>query len=189
MGPKDWPDPKTLESTDGAASLEATFRSVYEARFPAIFRYVLRRLWVTARSDVPDVTAEIFTVAWRRHSEIPEPPEDLLWLYGIARRVVSRHLRAIRRREKLWDRLVAAGSHPPITFESQADEREVLRIAIEQLRPHEREAVRLVMWEQLTHAQAARVLSCSENAVALRIFRARNRLGALLSPDSMGPDR
>lgn len=57
---------------------------------------------------------------------------------------------------------------------------EVVRAAIERLRPAERDAVRLVMWEGLTHEEAGRVLECSANAVALRLHKARKRLEAEL---------
>ena len=48
--------------------------------------------------------------------------------------------------------------------------------AIDRLLPGDREALRLVEWDGLSHAQAAQVLGCSANAVAARLHRARARL-------------
>jgi RNA polymerase sigma-70 factor (ECF subfamily) len=45
------------------------------------------------------------------------------------------------------------------------------------LRPKDQELLKLVLWEELTHAQVGVVLGCSTNAVALRLHKARNRLG------------
>jgi DNA-directed RNA polymerase specialized sigma24 family protein len=42
------------------------------------------------------------------------------------------------------------------------------------LRPAEQEALRLVLWDGLTHADAAAVLRCSANAFELRYRWARN---------------
>jgi RNA polymerase sigma factor (sigma-70 family) len=166
---------------------ETIFESLYQAHYQAVRRYVIRRVW-TNPVDASEVTAEVFTVVWRRRADIPEPPEDLLWLYGVARKVVSRHFRSLKRRERLWDRLVAHWSYPTHQFDADVDEREVIRQAIGELKEAEREALRLVMWEQLTHAEAARVLSCSENAVSLRIYRAKRHLAVLLGPSSEPPE-
>jgi DNA-directed RNA polymerase specialized sigma24 family protein len=40
----------------------------------------------------------------------------------------------------------------------------------------------LVYWEQLSHAEAAQVLGCSPNAVAIRTHRAKERLRDALAP-------
>ena len=46
--------------------------------------------------------------------------------------------------------------------------------------------LQLVLWEQLSHAEAAQVLGCSANAVAIRVHRAKARLRGLLAT---GPDQ
>jgi RNA polymerase sigma-70 factor (ECF subfamily) len=49
--------------------------------------------------------AETFTVAWRRIADVPSGQDARAWLYGVARRVLANHDRAIRRR--LDERLAA----------------------------------------------------------------------------------
>ena len=53
--------------------------------------------------------------------------------------------------------------------------------ALDRLSGREREAVQLVLWEELSHADAAQVLGCSANAVAIRVHRAKTRLRRELS--------
>ena len=53
--------------------------------------------------------------------------------------------------------------------------------ALDRLSGREREAVLLVLWEELSHADAAQVLGCSANAVAIRVHRAKTRLRRELS--------
>jgi RNA polymerase sigma-70 factor (ECF subfamily) len=48
--------------------------------------------------------------------------------------------------------------------------------ALKQLRPDDREILRLVAWEGLTNAELAVALRCSQNAVSIRLHRARRRL-------------
>lgn len=56
--------------------------------------------------DADDLTAQVFIVAWGRLDAVPPPPEDRLWLFGVARRVVSDYRRATVRRRNLHHRLV-----------------------------------------------------------------------------------
>jgi RNA polymerase sigma-70 factor (ECF subfamily) len=174
---------------------EEQFRSLFEDRYQAVHRYVRRRIG-RLPDDALDVTAQVFAVAWRRFDRIPEPPLDLPWLYGVARKMVSRQQRTLHRRQRLKDRLTAEAtvSNPDSTTIDPDQERMLL--AIERLRPKDREVVRLVLWEELSHADAARVLGCSPNAIGIRMHRAREqlRLEVMTEPaqrptDSSLPDR
>ena len=157
------------------------FRALYEASHAEVHAYVLRRL-AAAIDDVPDVTAEVYTVAWRRFDAVPAPPEDRLWLYGVARRVVARHQRTLWRRARLHARLSAQRAPIEPWEDGAGDEerRAAVREAISHLKPAEREVLALVLWERLSHHEAAVVLGCSVNAVALRLYRARRRVREIL---------
>jgi RNA polymerase sigma-70 factor, ECF subfamily len=212
---------------------ECRFCSLYEEHYRSIQAYAVRR--VESADDVADVVAEVFTIAWRRLTRIPEPPADRLWLYGVARRVVAGKIRSARRFRQLTARLQA--SHPAdrnpgahdlesaqgldqvLVHGAMADGamadgtvadgtgadgterdgtvrdgtvrdgtvRDRLAVAIARLRPAEREALTLVLWDELSHAEAADVLGCSVNAVAIRVHRAKARLrDALTSTDQAG---
>jgi RNA polymerase sigma-70 factor (ECF subfamily) len=105
-----------------------------------------------------------------------------LWLYGVARQCVSRARRTGRRRLRLQARLSEEARATVARNGSAGSTEDLVRAAMERLRPGEREALRLVMWEGLSHAEAAHVLGCSVNAVALRLRKARTRLRAQLEP-------
>jgi hypothetical protein len=59
--------------------------------------------------------------------------------------------------------------------------------ALSRLSDREREALQLVLWEELSHADAAQVLGCSANAVAIRVHRAKTRLRRELSATEPPP--
>jgi RNA polymerase sigma factor (sigma-70 family) len=149
---------------------ESRFDRLYESHYQAIYAYALRR--TRATHEVPDLVAEVFTTAWRRMATVPKPPEDMLWLYGVARRVVSQHHRGHRRRDRLDVRLRGT-SMAPEAPESASDNSSHLRLTglIDALSPRDREVVRLIAWEQLDHAQVAYLLGCTPNAVAIRWHR------------------
>ena len=161
--------------SDEATRVEASFRSIFENRYGAIHLYVLRRLG-SSNQDALDVTAQVFALAWKRFDQVPEPPNDLPWLYAVARKIVSRHRRTEQRRQRLHDRLTSEAlvsgqpSHPTDT------EGVRVRAAMDRLRAKDQEVLRLVLWEQLSHAHAGEVLGCSANAVAIRLHKARQRL-------------
>jgi RNA polymerase sigma-70 factor, ECF subfamily len=180
---------------------EHRFRSLYTEHYRGVQAYAVRR--VPSSADVADVVADVFTVAWRRLPEIPGPPADRLWLYGVARRVVAGRHRSARRHHQLTVRLAA--SHParqppglaaagagagagPVTADPTAASPAAERLAgaLATLRHVDREALLLVLWEELSHAEAGQVLGCSANAVAIRVHRAKARLRAALT--APGPD-
>jgi hypothetical protein len=59
--------------------------------------------------------------------------------------------------------------------------------ALGRLSDREREALQLVLWEELSHADAAQVLGCSANAAAIRVHRAKARLRGELSATEPSP--
>jgi RNA polymerase sigma factor (sigma-70 family) len=148
------------------------FEALYRTHYPAVLRFARRR---TDHTTAEDVAAETFAIAWRRLEKVPDQP--LPWLY-----VVAGHELANRRRAQTSDRAKAdhtehAASRDPA--DSLAERDTILR-AFAGLSEQDREALRLVAWEGLTLADGARVAGTTRLAFAMRVSRARRRLGAAL---------
>lgn len=153
------------------------FQAIYEAHYGAVNAYARRR--AADGADVQDAVAETFTIAWRRLPEVPEDDAALPWLYGVARRVLANQRRGNRRRADLSTRLRGEDTDS-IEIESQVvagDERRIVLAALARLRDADQEVLRLAVWEELPHREIAQVVGCSESSVAVRLHRARNRLG------------
>jgi RNA polymerase sigma factor (sigma-70 family) len=168
------------EPADGRDQRALRFRRLYQEHYQAIQAYVVRR--VEDQADVADVVADVFTTAWRRLDKVPAPPDDKLWLYGVARRVISGNRRSLRRFRSLLARLEAGYGGDSVPCPQIAADG--LLDAVRCLAPAEREALQLVHWERLSHAEAAAVLGCSANAVAIRVHRARAKLRETLVPST-----
>lgn len=151
---------------------EDRFRGLFTRHYAAVRRFALRRVGV---DDADDVAEEVFTTAWRRIESVPAEPATLPWLYGVARRTVSNHLRSDRRRRRLFAR---AASQPdsPTPADPDAD----LLAALARLSEGDREVLRLVAWEELEPREMAAVLGCSAGTAAVRLHRARRRLSTEL---------
>jgi GDPmannose 4,6-dehydratase len=146
------------------------FEVFYQAHCRSIAGYVRRRV---ITDEVDDVIAQVFLAAWRRFDVIPAAPEARLWLFGVARRMVADHRRSTIRRLRLHERLAREARGSPDEPESFGSLRSRIDAALTALRPGEQEVLRLVLWDDLSHAQAAAVLGCSANAVEVRYRRAR----------------
>jgi RNA polymerase sigma-70 factor, ECF subfamily len=170
---------RTLWSHGAGMSAEWEFTAIVDLNRSRLLRYALRRV---DRSSVEDVVAETFSIAWRRWGERPDDGNDLYWLYGIARFVIANSDRGQRRRLRLRTRLsternTSIDQNP---FGPSSDETAELTRLIGQLTDLDREALRLAYWEELTHSQIGLVLGCSENAIELRLRRARKELKSRL---------
>jgi RNA polymerase sigma-70 factor (ECF subfamily) len=151
------------------------FEALFEAHRSAVLAYARRRVDADAAADV---VAETFLVAWRRLDAVDDDP--LPWLYGVARRVIANQRRSQRRSEALVGRLAENGTPHATSPEGSSATGDALRSAFAQLGERDREALRLVAWEDLGPEQAARAAGCSRATFAVRLHRARRRLAAAL---------
>jgi RNA polymerase sigma-70 factor (ECF subfamily) len=158
------------------------FDELYEATFTRILAFCRRR--TRSLADAEDAVAEVYLVAWRKLDDATSAEQPLLWLYSVAARVVANQHRGQDRLRRLKDRLgrvvdrrrVPGADEPVLTAASAAD----VAAALQQLRPLDRELLRLIAYERLTYAEAGMVAGLSEAAVRSRVFRARQRLRAHL---------
>jgi RNA polymerase sigma-70 factor, ECF subfamily len=160
-----------------AISTQDEFRTLYEAHFDDVRRFVRRR------ADLPsvdDVVGETFLIAWRRRRELPADPRP--WLFRTARNVLLNDSRRRRRSDALAVRIAErAGlslAPPPADAEALID----LAAAWRQLSPSDQEVLALHVWEGLPDRDAAAVLGCARATYSMRLSRARRRLAALLGP-------
>jgi RNA polymerase sigma-70 factor, ECF subfamily len=129
-------------------------------------------------SDAQDAVAEVFLAAWRRLDELPEGDAARMWLYATARRVIANQRRSSRRRVALQERLEhEAASRPQAPSELDGEEA-LVRAALAQLGPRDREVLLLAEWEGLSAAQIASVLGCLTVTARGRLHRARRRFRA-----------
>lgn len=161
-----------------SVSAAERFEALYTGSYQEISGYVRRRVPPDAADDV---VAQVFTVAWRRFGQVPSPPQDRLWLFGVARNCAAEHHRAATR----WLRLRARLSQEPAAAayvsgpggpDGAGPDPGPVLAALASLRPAEREALQLVLWDELSHTEAAAVLGCTVNAFELRYRRARIRV-------------
>jgi RNA polymerase sigma-70 factor (ECF subfamily) len=169
------------EHPEGPSRL-ARFETIFSDHQRAVLAYAMRRARSTA--DAEDVAAETFAICWRRLEVVPHE-NALPWLYGVARRLLSNQRRASSRRERLLSVLRSPDVETPAQLGVDTDSPPMRALA--SLSASVQELLRLVAWEELSNTDIAVVLGISQNAVAVRLHRARARFSEALKDP--GPSR
>jgi RNA polymerase sigma-70 factor (ECF subfamily) len=148
------------------------FRGLYDDLYPRITAYALRR--ARTREDAFDVVSETFTTLWRRLDDVPEGDAGNAFAFGVARRSLANHYRSADRKAALVERIAAqpAGGDP--------EDGAVLE-ALGALGEADREVLTLSVWDGLTNDEVAMALGIKPGTVAVRLHRARTRLGRELA--------
>ena len=147
---------------------------LYEQYCDDVFRYAVRRL--ASRDDAEDVLVEVYTVAWRRRTVVPE--QALPWLYRTAANAIAHTIRGDSRRGRLHARLTAV---TPLHTEDQIPDPD-LASALARLAPGDAEILRLWAWEGLEPQEIAEVLDTSPGTARTRLSRAKARLRTHYEP-------
>ena len=157
------------------------------ARFEALFSrtYADVAAFCTRRSATPqdaeEAATDVYAIAWRRRADVPPAPDDRLWLFGVARRVLANQARTSRRRDRLLGRLRAEASRAAPVAPPAAPHASPAARALNALSDGDRELLVMVAWDDLTVAQIAEVLSVPAPVVSRRLHRARRRFAHVLS--------
>ncbi len=132
-------------------------------------------------ADAEDLAQETFCQAYQQLGSFRAEARFSSWLYRIA---VNRCLNWKKRqahREQLhaeWSSQQETSTACKSTLAQQVQE------ALMTLHVKQRAAIVLTVYDGLSHAEAARILGCSETTVSWRVFAARNKLKRLLKPNT-----
>jgi len=166
-------------SSDGLIAGGEAFGRCFEENFPAVHRFIARRVG-TALAD--DLAAETFATAYRRrHAFDPEKGSLRSWLFGIAANLVRNHWRAEQHQLELDARLavdVELRQDPSLSDDRLSASLAGPRIAaaLADLVAEQREVLLLHAWAELSHQEIAAALGIPLGTVRSRLWRARTTL-------------
>ncbi len=155
------------------------FRDLYDATWRRVYGYARRHGDAHLAESVLQDTYE---AAWRHLDRLPDEP--IGWLITTAKRALIDHHRRVSRHDRIAAE-VAAVAHLAADGSDVAGgvvDRHALVRALQQLAEDDREALLLIGWDGLSHAEAAHVTGLSRVGFTTRLNRARHRLTALLDP-------
>jgi RNA polymerase sigma-70 factor (ECF subfamily) len=157
-------------------------RRYRERIYHTIFRFTKNH------GDTDDLAQETFLRAFRKLGRFRQKSGFYTWLFRIA---VNQSLNFLKKRKKEmareeWNERRV--SRDQLFFgnpESASEATELsdrLNEAIDQLAWPYRSAFSLVVFQGMSHAEAARILRCSENTISWRMHKARKLLQAKMRP-------
>ena len=146
------------------------FNALFRALLPEISRFLARRV---PADSVDDIASELFALAWSKRTDIPEGLE-FPWLIKSARFLISNH----NRKQQGRSRILASLSEPVAAPSAEAVALADLSLADawRELSDKDREVLALWAIEGLEPNQIAIAISASENAVNIRLSRAKKNL-------------
>jgi RNA polymerase sigma-70 factor, ECF subfamily len=147
------------------------FEALYRSSRDDVYAYVAALL--RDRSAAEDVTASVFERAYRKRSSFSaRRGSRRAWLFGIARNAALDELRRRRRQAPLLGEQAddAQAELPDPTRTT------VVKVALAQLEPRERDLIALKFNAGLSNAEIARVLSITESNAGTSLHRVITKL-------------
>lgn len=183
MGRTDAPpdDPEALEAALLARARrgdEAAFSDLIEAHYERIHRTAWR--WCGNRSDAEDIAQEVCVKVGQGLSRFDGRASFSSWVYAITLNAVRDHQRAGTRRGRQARALAEVSRSEAHPDQEDAAATSELWAAVRRLPEQQRDAVLLVYAEDLTHAEAARIMGIKEATVSFHLHQARKTLRGLL---------
>jgi RNA polymerase sigma-70 factor (ECF subfamily) len=162
----------------------ADIAHLIEPVIPALRRYA--RTFVRGAADADDLVQDTLERAISRWHQRRSDGDTRTWLFTILHNLAVNHLRraARRGREVPLDDAGESDVAVPSTQEDALRRDDILG-AVGQLPDDQRSVLLLVSIEDVTYAEAARILDIPIGTVMSRLARARERLLKLLEEQSM----
>jgi RNA polymerase sigma-70 factor (ECF subfamily) len=154
------------------------FEMLYEAYFPRVYRFALKRMRDAAEAE--DVTQEVFVTVFRALRSYQGNSSLLVWIFGIARNKVNRRFRGVRP----WLESIDPDSLKAVSNEAPADETVQARILLAQcedaienrLTPLQRRIFHLKHLRRQSIRSIAEALGKSEDAIKANLYRMRRAI-------------
>lgn len=166
----------------GSSEPQAVFRRLYEAVFPILFRVCCR---ITGNEEAAeDLCQEAFFRYYEKDMVFPNPDEAKYWLIRVVKNSALNYAKRKERERKAYQRAFREDTRAPETGEGILIKKET-RLEIEEALNKLPENLRVVLilkeYGELNYKEIGRALGISEGNVKVRVFRARERLAALLA--------
>jgi RNA polymerase sigma-70 factor, ECF subfamily len=164
-----------VDELSTALSDDAGFESWYRRTLPRVYSYLLSR----SGGDVAlaeDLTQQTFVAAIDQRSRFDGRSDTVTWLCGIARHKLADHFRAIDRDERRQRRIEVRQIQidEDKGAELGIEERSIIAEIIRSLPASQRAVLVFVVLDDLSVAEAARLLGKSRGATESLLYRARD---------------
>lgn len=180
----------------GTVDRRDRLRRVFEVCADGLYRFILVRVG-GHRHAADDLLQQVCEVA-AGHRRVPEADDEVeRWLFGVARKLIQKHWRSLKRRAghlPIHDAVISAdvarlmedGKMPAEKMVEQevADE---LMLAVTSLPAREQQLLFAYYFDGRSQIEIARDLGMTPKSIETKLYRLRSRLRAMLQ-DGTGKD-
>ena len=157
------------------------FKRLYDSVFPVLFRVAYR---VTGSNEAAeDLCQDSFFRLYEKNMVFPNPEEAKYWLIRVVKNAALNYAKRKERERKAYQRAFHEDSRKEETGEGLLVKKETTQ-EIQNLLDKLPENLRMVLifkeYAEMNYKEIGRILGISEGNVKVRVFRARERLAALL---------
>jgi RNA polymerase sigma-70 factor (ECF subfamily) len=183
----------TLPALPGASDAQSRTgspRPMDEARFEALYRRTAGSLWsylfrlTGNEASADDLLQKTFFRFLRANPVVASDEHQRRWLFRTATNLAFDHFRETKRERIRMDERIREAA-------TVLEPRDVLRHdmmkTFEQLKPRERALLWLAHVEEADHEDIGEALGVKAKSVKVLLFRARKRLGELLTKKGLAP--
>jgi RNA polymerase sigma-70 factor (ECF subfamily) len=158
------------------------FRRLYDTVFPILFRVAYRI--AGSEEAAEDLCQEAFFRYYEKGMVFPNPEEAKYWLIRVVKNSALNYAKRKERERRAYQRAFREDQRSPETSEGLLVKKET-RLEVEEALNKLPENLRMVLilkeYGDLNYKEIGRALGISEGNVKVRVFRARERLAALLA--------
>ncbi len=157
---------------------EAALAMLFDRHSTAIYRFISRMVGADS-AEVDDLAQAAFIEIWRSAKRFQQRSRARVWMFGIAHNVTRAALRGRRRSRAAIDRLAATPTEGPRSMDDLLGDRRFvgrLATAMDRLSEGQRGAFVLCELEDMTGAEAAKVLDARPGTVGRWLCEARQIL-------------
>jgi RNA polymerase sigma-70 factor (ECF subfamily) len=177
-------DDTTAAEQEGSAHTEwssAEFKQLYDAAFPVIFRVAYR---ITSNPEAAeDLCQESLFRLYEKNMVFPNMEEAKYWLIRVVKNAALNYAKRKERERKAYQRAFKEDTRQVETGEGllvKKETSEEVQKALEKLPENLKIVLVLKEYSEMNYKEIGKVLGISEGNVKVRVFRARERLAALL---------
>jgi RNA polymerase sigma-70 factor (ECF subfamily) len=177
------------EAEDRAVSVSLELREAMLAAIPSLRAFAISLARNTDRAD--DLVQDTILRAWSNIGQFQAGTSIKAWMFTILRNAFLSQYRKAQREIADPDGSYAGRLRTPPDQNAKCDVRDMLD-ALQKLPPDQREALLLIVAEELSYEAAAQVCGVAVGTIKSRVNRARARLAQLLAvehDEDLGTDR
>jgi RNA polymerase sigma-70 factor (ECF subfamily) len=160
---------------------ETEFRKLFNSAFPILYKVAYR---VTNSGEAAeDLCQEAFFRLYEKNMVFPSQDEATYWLIRVVKNAALNYAKRKQREWKAYQRAFKEDTRQAETGEGQfvkEETRTEVLEALNKLPDNLRIVLTLKEYAEMNYKEIGRALGISEGNVKVRVFRARERLAALL---------